>query len=249
MKFNSSIVFAALLAPGVSGIAFAADNMPAPTGSLAGTVWGPAPPVLPAGAQLAVMTGDPSKAGFVSLRLKMPANYVIPPHFHPTDEHAVALADGEWKPSFALTGNLQYQQDAVNTQFLDATNRSYAVGFAMRIPLFAAPGAMARKATAEAQVRQARNGLDAAIDNGRLEITSAYTEWEAAQELVDAQRKALDLARESLSIAQVSYENGLITSIELSDARQSLIETEWNLAQAKFAQILAAAKTRYAAGI
>ncbi len=164
-------------------------------------------------------------------------------------EHAVALADGEWKPSFALTGNLQYQQDAVNAQFLDATNRSYAVGFAMRIPIFAAPGAMARKATAEAQVRQARNGLDAAIDNGRLEVTSAYTEWEAAQELVDAQRKALDLARESLSIAQVSYENGLITSIELSDARQSLIETEWNLAQAKFAQILAAAKTRFAAGI
>ena len=110
-------------------------------------------------------------------------------------------------------------------------------------------GAMARKATAEAQVRQARNGLDAAIDNGRLEITSAYTEWEAAQELVDAQRKALDLARESLSIAQVSYENGLITSIELSDARQSLIETEWNLAQAKFAQILAAARTRFAAGL
>jgi len=164
-------------------------------------------------------------------------------------EYAVALADGEWKPSFALTGNLQYQQDAVNAQFLDATNRSYAVGFAMKIPLFAAPGAMARKATAEAQVRQARNGLDAAIDNGRLEVTSAYTEWEAAQELVDAQRKALDLARESLSIAQVSYENGLITSIELSDARQSLIETEWNLAQAKFAQILAAAKTRFAAGI
>jgi quercetin dioxygenase-like cupin family protein len=92
MKFNSSIVFAALLAPGVSGIAFAADNMPAPTGSLAGTVWGPAPPVLPAGAQLAVMTGDPSKAGFVSLRLKMPANYVIPPHFHPTDEHVTVLS-------------------------------------------------------------------------------------------------------------------------------------------------------------
>ena len=86
-------------------------------------------------------------------------------------EHAVALADGEWKPSFALTGNLQYQQDArERARSWTPTNRSYAVGFAMRIPLFAAPGAMARKATAEAQVRQARNGLDAAIDNGRLEV-------------------------------------------------------------------------------
>jgi hydrophobic/amphiphilic exporter-1 (mainly G- bacteria), HAE1 family len=164
-------------------------------------------------------------------------------------ERSVALAASEWKPSFALNGNLQYQQDGFNSTFLDTDNRSYSVGFSIRIPLLSTPGAMARKATAEAQVRQARNGLEAALDNGRLEVTSAYTEWVSSKEVVDAQRKALDLARESLAIAQVSYENGLITSIELSDARQALLETEWNLAQAKFAQILAAARTRFAAGI
>ena len=150
---------------------------------------------------------------------------------------------------FALTGNLQYQQDALSTSFLDADNRSYAVGLAIRVPLMAAPAAMARKATAEAQVRQATSGLAAALDAGRLEVTSAYTEWLSSQEVVDAQRKALDLARESLSIASVSYENGLITSIELSDARQSMLETEWNLAQAKYAQIVAAARTRLASGL
>jgi outer membrane protein TolC len=123
------------------------------------------------------------------------------------------------------------------------------VGFAFRIPLMAAPTASARKATAQAQVRQAKSSLDAALDSGRLEVTSAYTEWVASKEVVDAQQKALEMARESLSIAQVSYENGLITSIELSDARQSMLETQWNLMQAKFAQILAAARTRFAAGL
>jgi outer membrane protein TolC len=113
----------------------------------------------------------------------------------------------------------------------------------------AAPVAMARKVTAEAEVRQAKSSLDAALDSGRLEVTSAYTEWVASKEVVDAQQKALDLARESLSIAQVSYENGLVTSIELSDARQSMLQTQWNLMQAKFAQILAAARTRFAAGL
>lgn len=34
--------------------------------------WGPAPPVLPAGAQVAVLDGDPFKPGFFSIRLKMP---------------------------------------------------------------------------------------------------------------------------------------------------------------------------------
>jgi outer membrane protein TolC len=164
-------------------------------------------------------------------------------------ERSVALASGEMKPNFALTGNLQYQQDALNNTFVDASNRSYAVGVAFRLPLLAAPVAMARKVTAEAEVRQAKSSLDAALDSGRLEVTSAYTEWVASKEVVDAQQKALDLARESLSIAQVSYENGLVTSIELSDARQSMLQTQWNLMQAKFAQILAAARTRFAAGL
>lgn len=50
--------------------------------------WGPAPPVVPAGAQAAVLSGDPFKPGAAfSLRLKMPSGYKIPPHHHPTDEH------------------------------------------------------------------------------------------------------------------------------------------------------------------
>ena len=44
------------------------------------------PPGLPAGAQLAVVSGDPGKAGKFTIRLKMPANYAVPPHHHPTDE-------------------------------------------------------------------------------------------------------------------------------------------------------------------
>jgi outer membrane protein TolC len=62
------------------------------------------------------------------------------------------------------------------------------------------------------------------------------------------QRKAVELAGEGLAIAEVSYENGVITSTELNDARQSLLETEWELAQAQYGQIVAAAKARLAAG-
>jgi quercetin dioxygenase-like cupin family protein len=53
--------------------------------------WGPAPPVLPAGAQVAVLDGDPFNPGFFSLRLKMPDGYRIAPHWHPTDENIVVI--------------------------------------------------------------------------------------------------------------------------------------------------------------
>jgi quercetin dioxygenase-like cupin family protein len=54
--------------------------------------WGPAPPMLPPGAQIAVLAGDPTKPTAYTIRLKFPANYTIPPHSHPTDENVVVLS-------------------------------------------------------------------------------------------------------------------------------------------------------------
>lgn len=53
--------------------------------------WGPQPPGLPAGGQMAILSGDPSKAGTFTLRAKFPDGYKIMPHWHPTDEHLTVL--------------------------------------------------------------------------------------------------------------------------------------------------------------
>ena len=50
--------------------------------------------MLPPGAQIAVLAGDPTKAVPYTVRLKFPANYDIPAHSHPTDEN-VAVVSGE----------------------------------------------------------------------------------------------------------------------------------------------------------
>src|SRR5204862_1376873 len=55
-------------------------------------VWGPAPPLLPPGAQIAVLAGDPTKPVPYTVRLKFPANYAIPAHSHPTDENVVVVS-------------------------------------------------------------------------------------------------------------------------------------------------------------
>jgi quercetin dioxygenase-like cupin family protein len=53
--------------------------------------WGPAPPGLPAGAEVAVLEGDPSQPGPFTMRAKLPAGYRIAPHWHPQDEHVTVL--------------------------------------------------------------------------------------------------------------------------------------------------------------
>ena len=54
--------------------------------------WGPAPDSLPKGAQIAVLEGDPTQEGPFTMRLKMPSNYRIPPHWHPTIEHVTVIS-------------------------------------------------------------------------------------------------------------------------------------------------------------
>ncbi|MEO7218439.1 MAG: cupin domain-containing protein [Gemmatimonadaceae bacterium] len=54
--------------------------------------WGPVPDVLPPGAEIAVLQGNPFAEGVYTLRLKMPNGYKVPPHFHPTDEMVTVIS-------------------------------------------------------------------------------------------------------------------------------------------------------------
>ena len=78
-----------------AALAVAQDKAPASSHVMvdgAQVTWGPAPPVLNKGAQLAVLSGNPGAAGPFVVRLKMPAGYKIAPHWHPTDEHVTVVA-------------------------------------------------------------------------------------------------------------------------------------------------------------
>src|SRR5262249_48390244 len=54
--------------------------------------WGPAPPGLPPGAQVAVVTGDAGKEGPYVVRAKLPADYRFMRHTHPTAENVTMLS-------------------------------------------------------------------------------------------------------------------------------------------------------------
>ena len=94
-KYSVSGLFAALAVATVgASFAYAAD-VPVTSHVMesAGTAkWGPAPPMLPPGAQIAVLAGDPTKPVAYTVRLKFPAGYDIPAHSHPTDENVVVVS-------------------------------------------------------------------------------------------------------------------------------------------------------------
>jgi quercetin dioxygenase-like cupin family protein len=93
MKVMASVVTAGAILFGGSYASIHAQSKAHVIQSVGEAQWGPAPPMLPKGAQIAVLAGDPTKQGAYTVRLKFPANYAIPAHSHPTDEN-VAVVSG-----------------------------------------------------------------------------------------------------------------------------------------------------------
>jgi len=87
----------------ISVAALAIGSVAAGTTASPNLKWSAAPPSLPAGAQMAVVSGDPGKAEMFKIELKMPAGYAVPAHWHPTDE-TVKVVSG--KIGYGMTAKL-----------------------------------------------------------------------------------------------------------------------------------------------
>jgi mannose-6-phosphate isomerase-like protein (cupin superfamily) len=54
--------------------------------------WQPAPPLLPAGAKMAILAGDLAKEGPFVFRIRVPDGYQVAPHFHPGIENVTVIS-------------------------------------------------------------------------------------------------------------------------------------------------------------
>lgn len=89
MKRIASLIMLAALVCGGSLYAQSAAHV---VQTMKDAQWGAAPPLIPPGASIAVLSGNPMAAAPYSIRLKFPAHYAIPAHSHPTDENVVIVS-------------------------------------------------------------------------------------------------------------------------------------------------------------
>jgi len=77
----------------LSAVLFAQSSKPQNAFTPAQIKYGPPPPFVAAGAQLAVLEGDPTaSSGDFTVRLKMPDGYKIAPHWHPKRENVTVIS-------------------------------------------------------------------------------------------------------------------------------------------------------------
>ena len=148
------------------------------------------------------------------------------------------------RPDLALFSN--YQVD--DNEKLTKMNRIWNVGVQINIPIF--DGLATR-----ASVQQAKSGLEQAqlakrrtIDFVEFEVRTAYLNLTQAKSSIDVQKETVAQAEESMRIANLRYENGMLTSVELTDAQLALAQAEVNHLQARHDYVVEFARLERAVG-
>ena len=90
---KTAIAIATIIAGQLAtGCATAGQSAEHPMQTLENAQWGDAPPLVPPGAKIVVLDGNPGGDGTpYAVWLKFPARYRIPPHSHPKAEHVTVL--------------------------------------------------------------------------------------------------------------------------------------------------------------
>jgi outer membrane protein TolC len=158
-------------------------------------------------------------------------------------ETSLELAEAQRKPSASLNSTFYrvgYPSGVV--PLLDRTN--WTIGASVQVPLLTGGRQKGDELVARADVEQSRAQLRQTQELAALDTRSAWAELAAARAAWEATSGTVQQATRAFQIADVRYQSGVSTQLELSDSRLQLQQAEANRAQA--ARDLQVARARVA---
>ncbi len=145
----------------------------------------------------------------------------------------VNMAVGEFLPTVSTfaryegtTNDFSWNQDDWKWDF--------TAGVMVSVPLTDMLVTGAKVKEARANYTKARVGMLDTVNSVKLDIKGAYYDLVGAREIVESQRLNIDMAAEAVKIAEVRYDNGISTLLELMDAQLALTSAQLNWLNALF---------------
>lgn len=161
----------------------------------------------------------------------------------------VSVAKAGNKPNLVFMSNYDANFSTSYEEGIDRDwKRTWNVTLAVDIPIFDGLATRARVKQAKSGLNQVKLGKAQLEDGINLEVKSAYLSLQEAQALIDAQKETVQQAEESLRIANLQHENGMITTVELTDAELALTQARVNRLQALYDYTVAIARLEKAIG-
>lgn len=159
---------------------------------------------------------------------------------------AISMARAARLPSVILSGSYSFRAD--NAMLSKRFNDNYMANMVLSFPLFDAYAAKSRTSMARAGREQARIMAGQLHDVIEAEVEESYQDMMAARQSHLAQIDNVTIAERALEIAQVSYENEMMTSVELMDSQLALTVARLNHFQSLFDYLVALARIEKATG-
>ena len=147
----------------------------------------------------------------------------------------VGVAQAAWFPSLALTASGGFASNELSDLFRWSA-RAWSVGALLSLPLLDG-------GRREAGVANARAELDAALAGYREQVLVAFRDVEdelaslrLLAEQADAQARAVEAASRATGLSETRWRNGLVSQLELLDARRSELRNRRQALQVRAAQ-------------
>ena len=172
------------------------------------------------------------------------------PEVHRTQftEHAarkqVDIAKTRSRPDLGFFSNYQISQNERLTEM----NRIWSLGLQINIPIFDGFATRAALQQSESSLKQIQLGGTQVKVGVEFEVRTAYLNLRGAETIIEVQREAVTQARESVRIANLQFQNGIITTVALTDTQLALAQAEVNRLQAYHDYIVGLARLEKAIG-
>lgn len=155
----------------------------------------------------------------------------------------------KWSIELARAGNLPQvganagyncRSDSLGDIF-DSRHNIWNAGITVSINIFDGFSTKAKVDAAKAKYDQSNLEKEDLIDQIAVNIKSACLDLREAQEIIDSQKDNIEEAGEALRIAEISYDNGVGTNLDVLDAQVSLSQIEENLSEGIYDYLMAEA--------
>ncbi|WP_420477131.1 efflux transporter outer membrane subunit [Noviherbaspirillum sp. ST9] len=148
----------------------------------------------------------------------------------------IGAARAAFFPRISLTAGIGSASGELSGLF-DAGTRTWSFVPQLVLPIFDAGRNRANLNIAEVRKDIAVADYEKAIQVAFREVADALVARGAIDEQIDAQARVLDAQKERLKLAELRYQNGVASALEVLDAQRELFSAEQTLVQARLLRL------------
>lgn len=162
---------------------------------------------------------------------------------------AIRIARGNYWPELEAVSSYSWSAQSDALTLAENTVRSWSAGINVSIPIFKGGSTRGAVRSCEADYHQALLAAKEVEDAVRLEVEQAYDRMLQAKKTVDIQGETIAQAEQGLKIANLRYESGVGTLLEVLSAQTALTQARNAQALAMFSFREARAQLEKAAAL